>query len=83
MITLGSKMEKMLARGNGELTEEDSVTLMSDLKSFTGVGLEELQKASEDNKTKADVLAKVAAKLGTTAQNLEQRFLPEVLGVQL
>lgn len=83
MITLGSKMEKMLARGNGELTEEDSVALMSDLKSFTGVGLEELQKASEDNKTKADVLAKVAAKLGTTAQNLEQRFLPEVLGVQL
>lgn len=83
MITLGSKMEKMLARGNGELTEEDSQALMSDLKSFTGVGLDELQKATEDKKSKAEVLAKVAAKLGTTAQNLEQRFLPEVLGVQL
>ncbi len=83
MVTLGEKVEKMLARGNGELSEDDSLALVSDLKNLTGVSLDELQKASEDKKSKAEVLAKVAAKLGTSAQNLEQRFLPEVLGVQL
>jgi hypothetical protein len=83
MVTLGSKIEKMLTRGNGELTEQDQAALMGDLKSLTGVSLEEMKAASEDSAKKEDVLAKVAAKVGTSAQNLEQRFLPEVFGITL
>ncbi len=83
MVTLGSKIEKMLSRGNGELTEQDQAALMSDLKSLTGVSLEEMKAASEDSAKKEAVLAKVAAKVGTSAQNLEQRFLPEVFGITL
>ncbi len=83
MITLGSKIEKMLSRANGELTEQDQVALMADLKSLTGVSMEEMKAASEDSAKKEDVLAKIAAKIGTSAQNLEQRFLPEVFGITL
>ena len=83
MVTLGSKVEKMIARTNGDLTAADQSALLSDLKTLTGASMEEIQKASEDSKTKADVLAKIAAKLGTSAQNLEQRVLPEVFGITL
>ncbi|MBC7427985.1 MAG: hypothetical protein H7336_05190 [Bacteriovorax sp.] len=83
MITLGSKIEKMLSRANGELTADDSAALASDIKTLTGVSLEELQKASTDSAAKQDVLAKVAAKVGTSASNLEQKFLPEVFGITL
>ncbi len=83
MVTLGSKVEKMLARTNGELTQADQSALLSDMKTLTGVSMEEIQKASEDSQTKAEVLAKVAAKIGTNAQNLEQRILPEVFGITL
>lgn len=83
MITLGSKMEKMLSRANGELTQEDQVALMGDIKTLTGVTLEEIQKAATDPAAKEDVLAKVAAKIGTSASNLEQRVLPEVFGITL
>lgn len=83
MVTLGSKIEKMLSRGNGELTEQDQAALLGDIKSLTGVSLEEMKAASEDSAKKEEVLAKVAAKIGTSAQNLEQRFLPEVFGITL
>jgi hypothetical protein len=84
MVTLGSKVEKMLSRANGgELTKEDQSALMSDLKILTGVSLEEIQKAAQDSSAKEEVLAKIAAKIGTSAQNLEQKFLPEVFGITL
>ncbi|MBC7712421.1 MAG: hypothetical protein H7177_03730 [Rhizobacter sp.] len=83
MITLGSKIEKMLSRANGELTADDSAALTSDIKALTGVSMEEFQKASTDSAAKKDVLAKVAAKIGTSASNLEQKFLPEVFGITL
>jgi hypothetical protein len=83
MLTLGSKIEKMISRSNGELTQEDQAAILSDMKTLTGVELSDLQKAAEDNKTKSEVLAKVAAKIGTSAQNLEQRVLPEVFGITL
>ena len=83
MVTLGSKIEKMLSHGNGELTSEDQLALMGDLKTLTGVSLEEIAVAGEDSKAKADVLAKIAAKIGTSTQNLEQKFLPEVFGIIL
>lgn len=83
MLTLGSKIEKMISRANGELTQEDQAAILSDMKSLTGVELSELQKASEDSKTKSEVLAKIASKIGTSAQNLEQKLLPEVFGITL
>lgn len=83
MVTLGSKIEKMLSRGNGEITANDQTALLGDLKSLTGVSIEEIQAAAGDSKAKADVLAKVAEKIGTNAQNLEQKFLPEVFGITL
>jgi hypothetical protein len=83
MVTLGSKVEKMLARANGDLTLSDQSALMTDLKTLTGASMEEIQKASENSKDKADLLAKIAAKMGTNAQNLEQRILPEVFGITL
>ena len=83
MVTLGSKIEKMLSHGNGELTQNDQAALLGDLKTLTGVSVAEIQAAANDSKAKADVLAKVAAKVGTSAQNLEQKFLPEVFGINL
>lgn len=83
MVTLGSKIEKMMSRSNGELTQKDQEALLGDMKNLTGVSIEEIQKAGQDSSTKADVLGKVASKLGTTAQNLEQKILPEVFGINI
>ncbi len=83
MVTLGSKIEKMLSRSNGELTKDDQAALLGDLKTLTGVSLEEIQKAAGDSKVKKDVVAKIAAKIGTSAQSLEQQFLPQVFGIHL
>lgn len=83
MVTLGSKIEKMLSRANGELTQEDQMALLGDMKNLTGVSLEEIQKASQDPNAKEDVVAKIAKKLGTTASNLEERILPEVFGLSI
>ncbi len=83
MVTLGSKIEKMMSRANGELTGEDQLALLGDMKTLTGVSLEEIQKAAVDSSAKEDVIAKIAEKLGTSASNLEQRVLPEVFGITL
>jgi hypothetical protein len=83
MVTLGSKIEKMISHGNGELTAADQSALLGDLKTLTGVSLADIQAAATDSKAKSDVLAKIADKIGTSAQNLEQKFLPEVLGIVL
>ena len=83
MVTLGSMVEKMLSRTNGELTLEDQSALLSDLKTLTGASMQDIQKAAEGSKEKAEVLETIAAKMGTSAQNLEQRILPEVFGITL
>jgi hypothetical protein len=83
MVTLGSKIEKMLARSNSELTQEDQLALLGDMKTLTGVSLEEIQKATQSSAAKEDVIAKIAAKLGTSASNLEEKLLPEVFGIKL
>ncbi len=83
MLTLGSKIEKMLSHGNGELTQNDQNALLSDIKTLTGVSVQEIEAAASDSKAKADVLAKIADKIGTNSQNLEQKFLPEVFGIKI
>src|SRR5690606_18126522 len=59
MITLGSKIEKMLSRANGELTQEDQLALLGDMKKLTGVTMEEIQKAAQSSEAKEDVIAKI------------------------
>ena len=83
MVTLGSKIERMLSRANGELTQEDQMALMGDMKTLTGVSLQEIQKAAQSPDAKVNVIAKIAKKLGTSASNLEQKILPEVFGITL
>lgn len=83
MVTLGSKIERMLSHSNGELTQNDQNALLSDIKTLTGVSVQEIEAAAQDSKAKADVLAKIAEKIGTNSQNLEQKFLPEVFGIKL
>ncbi len=83
MVTLGAKIEKMLARNNGELTENDQAALMADMQTLTGVKLSEMSAALEDKTKKEEVLAKIANKLGTSVQNLELKLLPDVFGITL
>ena len=84
MVTLGAKVEKMLSRANnGDLTEDDQLALQTDLKKLTGVSMDDIKKASESSAAKEDVLAKIAAKIGTSSQNLEQKILPEVFGIDI
>ena len=83
MVTLGSKIEKMLSHSNGDLTQDDQAAILGDLKSLTGVSVQEIQAAALDSSAKADVLQKIADKIGTSSQNLEQKFLPEVFGITL
>lgn len=83
MVTLGSKMENILSRANGELSQEDQLALASDMIKLTGVSFVEIEKASQDSTAREDVLEKIAAKIGTSTQNLESKILPEVFGLTL
>jgi methyl-accepting chemotaxis protein len=83
LVTLGSKMEKMLSHGNGELTTDDRSAIAGDLKNLTGMSLEDIQAAANDSSLKSEVLSKIASKIGTSAQSLEQNILPELFGITL
>lgn len=83
MVSLGNKIETMISRNNGELTNEDESALLSSMQALTGVSFADIAAAAEDADKKDEVISKIAAKLGTSAQNLEQRILPEVLGITL
>jgi hypothetical protein len=83
LVTLGTKVEKMLDRTNSELTLEDQAALLSDLESVTGASLTEFAAAAEDQQKKDELVAKVAAKIGTSAENLENRLLPELFNIEL
>lgn len=83
LVTLGKKVENMLVKTNGELTTDDQVALMGDLQSVTGVTLEELTAAATDSKKKDKLVKDIAEKIGTSADNLENRLLPEVFGLNM
>ena len=82
LVTLGKKVEKMIG-GNGEITNEDQQALVTDLSNLTGVSLEDVTAAQADESKKAELLKKIADKIGSTASNLEHKILPEVFGVNL
>jgi hypothetical protein len=83
LVTLGEKAEKMLGKSNGELTAADQAAFANDLQRLAGVTLAEVMAASKDANAKAELMNKIADKIGTTPANLENKLLPELLGVSL
>lgn len=84
LVTLGTKVEKMLDRSKGEqLTKADELALVSDIEKVTGASYAEFNEAATNSEVKEDLVAKIAAKLGTNSDNLENRLLPEVFGIEL
>jgi hypothetical protein len=82
LVTLGKKVEKMIGN-NGEVTSEDQQALVGDLQNLTGVTLEDVAAAADDTSAKQDLVKKIAEKIGTSAENLEHKILPEIFGVEL
>lgn len=80
LVKLGQKVEVMMG-GSGELTAEDSNYVMSNLKEIAGVDSDEIIQAMSDSKKKADVISKIAEKIGTSTQKLEDQILPELFGM--
>ena len=80
MVKLGQKVELMIGR-TGELTTEDSEYVMSNLKEIAGVNSDDIMQAMTDSKKKAEVISKIAEKIGTSTQKLEDQILPELLGM--
>tara|TARA_R110002072_G_scaffold1989_1_gene16261 strand:+ start:38016 stop:38900 length:885 start_codon:yes stop_codon:yes gene_type:complete len=83
LVTLGNKVEGMVAKSQEQLTPDDQMALMGDLETLTGVSLGEMMEATVDNAKKETVVSKIAEKIGTTAQNLESKLLPEVFGLEI
>jgi hypothetical protein len=83
LVTLGEKAEKILGRANGELTVADQAAFATDLQKLAGVSLAEVLEASKSEQAQADLVSKIADKIGTSAANLESRILPELFGVEL
>lgn len=83
LVSLAKKMEKMVSNGEGELTIEDQLALAGDVEKLTGASLAQLVAATTDASVKADLVKKISKKIGTTADNLENRLLPDLLGIEL
>lgn len=83
LVTLGQKAEKMLGKSNGELTAQDQAAFASDLTRLTGASLQDVMAASKDASAKSALVEKIADNIGTTPANLENKLLPELLGVNL
>ncbi len=83
LVSLSKKMEKMVSKGEGELTMEDQLALAGDVEKLTGATITDLVAAAQDESKKADLVKKISKKIGTTADNLENRLLPDLLGIEL
>jgi hypothetical protein len=83
LVSLSKKMEKMVSKGAGELTLEDQLALAGDVEKLTGASIADLVAAATDESAKADLVKKISKKIGTSADNLENRLLPDLLGIQL
>jgi hypothetical protein len=81
LVNLGQKVEKSMGQSRGNITLEDQVAIMSELSSIAGVTLEDINKAAQNSQAKAELIEDIADRIGTTASNLEQRILPDLLGL--
>ncbi|MEE2671920.1 MAG: hypothetical protein VYA54_09425 [Bdellovibrionota bacterium] len=81
LVTLGDKVSSMTAKG--DLSAEDMAVIGADIEKLTSVSVADLMVAAVDSAAKDAAVEKAAAKLGTTAANIEQRILPELVGIEL
>lgn len=83
LVTLGQKTEQIVGKSKGELTVADQVAFANDLQRLAGVSAAEVMAAANDSAAQSELVGKIANKIGTSAANLENRILPELLGVEL
>ena len=81
LVTLGEKAEQMKNANGGELTIADQMALAGDVERFTGASMTDILAAATDEAAKDDMIQKVANKIGTSAANLENKLLPELLNI--
>ncbi|MCP4914487.1 MAG: hypothetical protein GY909_15335 [Oligoflexia bacterium] len=84
LVTLGKKMGAVLNGANSfdQLTSEDQMAIAKDVENFTGVTLAEIMEASMDDNKKKATISKIAKKIGVSATNLEEKILPELVGLE-
>ncbi|MFT6603043.1 MAG: adenylate cyclase class IV, partial [Bacteriovoracaceae bacterium] len=82
LVSLGYKVEKAINKGKGELTAEDQTAILGDLEKLTGKTFAEVLESATDNAKKDAMIKDIAKKLGTSAQNLEDRILPELFNIK-
>lgn len=82
LVTLGQRVEHIVGQSQGEITLNDQVAIMSELSGIAGVSLDDINRAANDNRAKQELIEDIADRIGTSASNLEQRVLPDLLGLQ-
>jgi hypothetical protein len=83
LMNLGSKIQTMISRNDNEFTEADKRELSNDVQHILGVSLSDLENSLQSSQSKKVMLDKIAEKIGTSANNLEEKILPVLFGVQL
>lgn len=82
LVTLGQKINKM-RDSFGHLTEADRKAITGDLETLTGVTLDKVMESLTDPQKQKALISNIADKIGTSAQNLETRILPELFSIHL
>lgn len=84
LVTMGQKVEQMVGRTAGtELTVADQLAFASDLERFSGSTTAEVMAVANNPEAQSELVGRIAKRIGTSAANLENRILPELLGVNL
>ena len=83
LVTMGQKVEQMVGRANTELTLADQLAFAGDLERFSGATTAEVMAVANDQEAQSALVSRIASRIGTSAANLENRILPELLGVSL
>lgn len=81
LVTLGQKVEHMKGKNGGEITTADQLALAGDIEKFTGATMTDILVAATDEAAKDVMIQKIANKIGTSAANLENKLLPELLNI--
>jgi hypothetical protein len=82
LVALGQRVERMVGTSS-EITLADQAAVMNDIAGIAGVSLADINKASMDQRARQEMIEDIADRIGTSASNLEQRILPELLGLEL
>jgi polyhydroxyalkanoate synthesis regulator phasin len=81
LATLGNTVERMVKKG--DLTQNDQKALVGKLEHLTGKSLEEVVAAGSNEQAKKELLSDIASRIGTTAESLEGKIMPQLLGITL